>query len=850
MVVLARAKAWDVALLAVDHASDDADPRGTWLAPASPSPVAVQVGMAVESDCEAVGFPRAELRANADGGVSPGVRQSEQASGTLRPAGQGKAPVSPDRKLPKRWLPLDADSSSPDEQQGWSGMSGAGVVLADGRLVGIVVAAEQAHQNRRLYVVPLADVISDCQTIADAFAELIGTPIAVESRHAPLWREVLKASSLGPDGLPLRVADAPLEAFGVKRADVPGEPPYLPYTRRDDDDELLETLRQAIDQSRMMLVVGGSAAGKSRSSAEAARSLLAGHRLVVPTTIGFSRLLELSLDELGDLLVWLDDVERYEGRSLRDVLDQLLHSHSATAVGTIRRRELELRQPTADIRDPLGEALAEKSLVLEVSWPTTWKEGELARLAAQISCPPLLEWIAKGGSPSAWVVAGPALLDRLRRAKDDDEHPWRYALVRAALDWYRTGLSQSLSEARAAALLPDTYLGDPGQKQTLGLEDALAWALAPVIGAYQTAQSLLRRADTDDGLAVHDFVYDDDMQRPPHIPEAIWLAALETAATPDRRLAVSIAAFVQGNMSMARAGFLPLAELGDARAMTGLGNVLADTDPMAARHWYEEAARLGSTAAMYNLGQLLEGRDLAAAVQWYEQATRAGHKMAMGNFLALVSQSDSDEPRKWLEQAATSGVTAAMINLGILLEQRGDPTAARHWLERAARAGDTYATVILGRMLRDTAAQTARNWLEQGAQADDTEAMNELGWQLAVDGELATAQGWFERAARSGDTHAMRLLGRLLRDTAPIAARHWLERATEMGDYLAMNDLGVHVVAFEPEVARFWWERAAQYVVLAEFNLRLLAETKTAQRGDPQPPEQSRFAETDVRYNT
>jgi TPR repeat protein len=600
----------------------------------------------------------------------------------------------------------------------------------------------------------------------------------------------------------------------------------------------------------MMLVVGGSAAGKSRSSAEAARSLLAGHRLLVPTTLGFSRLLELPLDELGDLLVWLDDVERYDGRSVRDLLERLLHSHSAAAVGTIRRRELELRQPTADLRDPLGEALADKSLVLEVSWRTTWKEGELARLALQVSYPPLLEWISKGGSPSAWAVAGPALLDRLRRAKDDDEYPWRYALVRTALDWYRTGLSQSLPEAMATALMTDTYLGDPKQKQSFDFEDALTWALAPVIGAYQTGQSLLRRADADDGLTVHDFVYDDDLQRPPHVPEPIWLAALEGAATPDRRLAVSIAAFVQGNMSMAQAGFLPLAERGDARAMTGLGNVLADTDPVAARHWYEEAARLGSPTAMYNLAQLLQGQDLASAVDWYEQATRAGHKMAMGNFLALVSQSDSDEPRKWLEQEAGSGVTAAMINLGILLEQQGDPTAARHWLERAARAGDTYATVILGRMLRDTAALAARDWLEQGAQADDTEAMCELGWQLAVDGDTATAQGWFERAARSGDTHAMRLLGRLLRDAAPMAARHWLESAAEMGDYLAMNDLGVHVVASEPDVARFWWERAAQYVVLAEFNLRVLAETKTAQSGDPEPPEQSRFAETDVRYNT
>jgi len=93
MRVLAEDAGWDVALLGVDEEKAAAGgPGARWLAPGSVSPVVVRLGTAAEPGCEAVGFPQAEVQRAPDGSPVGTVRQSEQMTGTLLPAGQGEAP--------------------------------------------------------------------------------------------------------------------------------------------------------------------------------------------------------------------------------------------------------------------------------------------------------------------------------------------------------------------------------------------------------------------------------------------------------------------------------------------------------------------------------------------------------------------------------------------------------------------------------------------------------------------------------------------------------------------------------------------------------------------------------------
>ena len=58
--------------------------------------------------------------------------------------------------------------------------------------------------------------------------------------------------------------------------------------------------------------------------------------------------------------------------------------------------------------------------------------------------------------------------------------------------------------------------------------------------------------------------------------------------------------------------------------MNNLGVLLKDSDPRAARGWYERAADAGDTGAMNNLGVLLADSDPQAARGWYERAADAG----------------------------------------------------------------------------------------------------------------------------------------------------------------------------------------------------------------------------------
>jgi TPR repeat protein len=643
MRVLAEDADWDVALLGVDDGDMAAgESRARWLAPSSPSPVFVRLGGSAEHDCEVAGFPQAEAQRAPDSAPVSTVRQSEQVTGTLLPAGQGKAPVNPERPLPGRWMPFDAEGSVPGSQAGWGGMSGAGVLLADGRLAGLVTAAEAGHQQRRLYVVPFADMLAQSGRMARALAGVLVGPVVVEVRDAPLYRDVLQDGCLAPDGFPVLAGEAGYKAFGVKPAGVPGEPAFLEYVPRDTDHKLRDCLRTAQAGKRMLLVVGGSAGGKSRSAAEAARLLLPGHRLLCPRQASLGRLHELPMADLGPALVWLDDAERYEERAFRDIVERLLRS-GVTVVATIRRSEFEAKKPKGDLRNPFGEALADTELVVDVAWPVKWNDQERQRVGDHIRYPALLDWVATGQSPSAWAVAGPTLQDRLRDAQADDERPARYALVRTVLDWYRTGIGQPIPLATVIRLI-QTYL--PSDADPAEFESALQWGVESVLGAARaTSQSLLTMSPAADAVTVHDYIQDADTRtNKSPVADAMWMAALADATSDDARFAVGVAAALQGNTAVAAMGWLPLASEGHTDAMFNLGVVLSERDPDQARHWYERAAEAGNTDAMNNLGLLLEHSDPGRAQQLYRQAAKAGNANAKFN-LGRLKDSHPDQLR-------------------------------------------------------------------------------------------------------------------------------------------------------------------------------------------------------------
>jgi TPR repeat protein len=807
---------WDVALLAVDQESEGSD---AWLVPTSGHVVVAALGSSVEPGCEAVGFPESAVQH----GVRPSdrVRQSEQIVGRALSAGQAKRPVNPERALPRRWVPLDVDTATPGTQAGWGGMSGAGVLLPDGRLVGLLVAAEAEHQERRLYLVPLADLIEEETDFAGRLSVITGRTEVAQARDAPQYRAVLQARCLGADGLPRAARELEeLSAFGVKPADLPGEPRYLKYVPRDQDSDLRAALCEAIETRRMLLVVGASASGKSRSASCTTIELLPRHMLVVPRPGMLGEAAELPFSRLGPAVVWLDDAEVHTHIALRDSLGSLLQA-GVVVVGTIRHAELERLAPTGDVRNPAGEAFTDPSLVLRMDWRLRWSDEERARLSDRVAFTALLDAVARGTPVGVYCVAGPELLRRLDDGRADEERPARFALVRTVLDWFRTGIGRPISIAAAAELMPEVASID-GEFDADEIDDALTWATTPVLGVgRRTGQALLSVVDTD-SLTAHDYVRDEDDHRDPAGPsEAVWASVLLQHADITSFFQIGVAAQAAGRTEIAVTAWTPLAEAGHTDAMNNLGVTLQDSDPESARRWYERAAEAGETVAMRNLGLLLQESDPEAARHWFECSAERGHAGAMNNLGRLLETRDPATARFWWERAGEAGHAGAMNNLGLLLRE-SDPEAARGWFERAAEAGEAVAMYNLGQLLWRRDPTAARQWYEQAAEAGHADAINPLGALLA-ETDAEAAQSWWERAAELGDTRAMKNLGLLLDASDPEAAQRWWERAAEAGELDAMLKLGMRLVESDPAGAQLWWERAAESgVAVAMFNLGLL----------------------------
>src|SRR6266545_2228959 len=479
MRVVAHAAEWDLAVLKVEQ---DRPEAAAWVPPVSPSPVVVAVGAGSVAGCEAVGFPDEEVQRPNQADPAGWVRQSEHLRGTLLP---------------------------------------------DGRLVAVVVAAESAHQQRRLYVVPLALALTKTPELTSALATVTGARVVIEAQLAPAYRRGLYNTSLRADGTPMQLGEAAdLGVFGVKPIELAGEPSYLNYVPRDGDNALAAALRAAAAARQMLLVVGDSGSGKSRSAAEAARDACGTYRLLRPIEHQLAQLADLPLADLGRALVWLDDVEKYAHPALRELLQRLLAA-GVVIVGTIRRKELQALTGTGEIRNPSGEALTDERLVRHVAWKREWSQPERDRTAEHVTSPLARQAVAAGLPLGVWAVAGPQLVNRLTGARSDEDYPGRFALVRAVLDWYRTGMTTPLARPVAIDLINDAYLDRPASDEDL--TDAIDWCTHPIgIGGRQARYSLLTLQHDD--LVINDYIQDHDRRGdPPPVPELAWTAALANA---------------------------------------------------------------------------------------------------------------------------------------------------------------------------------------------------------------------------------------------------------------------------------------------------------------------------------
>ncbi|MDN4646317.1 bifunctional trypsin-like peptidase domain-containing/SEL1-like repeat protein [Arthrobacter sp. PsM3] len=799
-------------------------------------------------NCEAIGYPLFQRDAE------KGTRDTGEVHGTIYQtdeAESGRLLIRETRVHPE---PI-ADWRTPKETERkaarpspWGGFSGA-LLFHAGLAIGVVVEHHHRQGDSALKAMTFDRIARDAFTdpavrgVADALG-LPGPEHLMWAAAEPVEPLAGLVELLDGDDLP-QVRDLNPYRMGATptwygNRDSSGvQDPYVPRTHGDLD----VRLREKLVSGRMVVLVGPSKAGKTRTAFEAIRSQWPEGRLLAPAPPALHALAKHPRLQTGtdEIIVWLDDLQEYlisQAPLTPALLTSLLKRPGPTMVlATLRSEErarlaLDDGEFTRDVR-----RLLEDATQLDLR-PTS--EDPIEQKAARDAYPG--EDLSEFGLAEQ-LAGAPALLRQYRDARDSK--PVFHKVIQVAIDWTRVGMPGPVPVKDLAALALNELRAErpeirPTAKSVL---KQIAAAATPPKGAGRVAT--LRPDLLPDGtLGYSPFSYllaADDGQigasRP--IPAGFWDEALKIA-DPDAAYAVSQAARRRQNSGAAIRALKLAADAGHVEAMYLLGTLLqTDLDPPdleGARYWYEKAANAGHTSAMLNLGvqlaHYLDPPDFEGFRYWSGKAADAGESWAMMNLGShwaahgdhLAHQTDVpdfEKARYWYERAANAGNTSGMDSLGTLLAEEVDPpdlNGALYWYEKAAEAGNSDAMCSLADLLADEVdppdLNGALNWYKKAAEAGNSDAMFSLG-ALAYNSDprdIDEARYWLKKAAHAGNSNGMGGLGYLLgyhQDPPDNAgSRYWLEKAADAGNTAAMNLVATALARVgDAGGARALWER-------------------------------------------
>nr|WP_163017267.1 tetratricopeptide repeat protein [Streptomyces chartreusis] len=394
------------------------------------------------------------------------------------------------------------------------------------------------------------------------------------------------------------------EAAGVRAAEGEAAPPYVP---RDAEHEVVHQLQQ----TRFVLLVGESAAGKSRLGYEVARSRFGHYRFVVPRTRAAVPQAVACARSCRRAVVWLDDLENYLGRDgitatmLRTLFDS--GRGHRIVLGTMRveeYRRFEAREEsrlTGSDRDAWRTQREVLQAAHVIRLPRRWSEHECRRAAAHADDARIaaaLHACDRFGIAET-IAAGPELMAAWQNAWAPGTNPRAASLVTAAVDCRRAGLRSAVPRD-LPQLLHEPYLAERGGSNLRPetLNTAFRWACTPAL-----ATSGLLQHDGDGRYQAFDYLINTPHLDP--VPDHLWHALLNAVGPEDAydlglvahqqaRLQRAIAALTKAHQGSVTEAEFPLAlALGDGghprQAATRLRRIAErpGTEPLftlAARH--------------------------------------------------------------------------------------------------------------------------------------------------------------------------------------------------------------------------------------------------------------------------
>lgn len=590
------------------------------------------------------------------------------------------------------------------------------------------------------------------------------TPVSLQppARHLPA----------SPRRALMATADLLLQ-LGVHRAVETG-PKRLPaslgsalpvYVPRDHDGtKLWEALDPDHPVNRLVVLVGKSTTGKTRSAAEMARRRLGDWELFVPADTG-ALLQWIERDPRPRTVLWLDELRDFlaggNGPAVAAALRRLLASeHRVVALGTLwpedwqahAGNDAEPHQGSSAVRELLGRAV-------RVDVPPQFSAMEWDRAREQRTLAFAVESCSTTRKLTQFLAATPHLL---RRYADAD--PYCKALLTAAMDARRLGYralftSRFLKHASVGYLDERSRVSPPRDWYARALHYAtteVKGAVAPLtplrtapgVGAadgFQLADSLEEHARSARSQVT--------------VPAEVWDALVAAAEDPDDLERLGMAAQSRGYFRYMNLFCRPAAAQGRGTALHLVMRYLEGQgraeEAIALRI---AAAEAGDSYEMERLAWHWERRgqrDKAKEV-WRRAAEESDTTAQSGLAGVLARDGDVAAAETWWRTAAEAGHAGAMRELAQSLEARGLGRDAELWWRRAADAGEWLAAHRLTRLLRESGRgdETVEIWRPRAA-LNDTEAVIELARALEAAGDPIAAAEWWQRAIDKGSPKAV-----------------------------------------------------------------------------------------------
>ena len=262
-------------------------------------------------------------------------------------------------------------------------------------------------------------------------------------------------------------------------------PAYIP---RDVDLELREKIRSG----NFVLLVGDSTAGKTRTAFEAVAATVPDHVLIAPHTRLAMSVAVAQAERYSNWVLWLDGLEQFLGSDglTRILLARLLARPGQHAIIATMRASEHARYTDPPVYSETDQAAQELTRdareVIEQAYcihiSRIFSKTECARAAERRWDPRIANALAYADryGVAEYLAAGPELLDIWRDAWEPGNHPRGAAMVAAAIDCRRAGLTRPIPRSLILELHSDylnTQIGINPRPEPA--EEAWAWATRP-----------------------------------------------------------------------------------------------------------------------------------------------------------------------------------------------------------------------------------------------------------------------------------------------------------------------------------------------------------------------------------